>query len=172
MPYIRIGGSSADYTNYSATQVGSLVRNGDDAAYRYTIGPAYLDRYKVSGTKISQDLNFASLLGEDATVAQSSLVAWSKAACALLGPYLNVLELGNEPESYIQQHRNTSSFTGAIYATKWKAAAKSITDACPAFKTAGFMGPSAAQPVGEWIVDAFTAGLDSTNNVTQVSIHS
>lgn len=172
MPYIRIGGGSADSTNYNASQQSRLHSNGDSAPFKYTIGPPYLEYYKTYNTSISQGLNLASLLGDDAAAAQSSLEAWSKAACAILGPQLNVLELGNEPDSYIKENLANSSYTTEVYDTLWKSAAKSITDLCPAFKTAGFMGPSIANTESGWIVSAFEEGLNSDKNIAQVSIHS
>lgn len=173
LPYIRIGGSSQDDTNYNASQTAIVVTNPTTAPFLYTIRPAYFQHYATAKTKISQGFNLASLLKTEATADQSSLVSWAKDACASLGPVINVLEMGNEPDSYVTQGRAVSTFTAADYATKWKAAALSITNACPAFKTAGFMSPSLANPlVGDWITDAFTAGLNSNNNIQQVSIHS
>jgi hypothetical protein len=172
MPYIRIGGSSADVTNYNASQESRLHSNGKTAPFRYTIGPPYLQYYKTYNTKISHGLNLASLFGENAAVAQNSLAAWSKDACAILGPQLNVLELGNEPDSYIKENFANKSYIPETYDAVWKSAAKSITDLCPAFKIAGFMGPSVANTESGWIVDAFEKGLNSDNNIAQVSIHS
>lgn len=163
LPYIRIGGSSQDHTNYDASQTTAVVTNDASAPFQYTIGPAYLESYKTSGTKISQGLNFNSLLGDNAEATEKSLEAWAKAACGPLAPHLNVLELGNEPDSYI----------GAkAYAEKWKAATKYIIDVCPAFNNSGFMGPSTANPTSDFTLEVFQENLNSANEIKQISIHS
>lgn len=168
-PMIRAGGISMDSMVFDPEQKLSVVRteNGKGGIYRTTIGPAFYKHWDSfpKGTRFVSTLNF----GNNSVEIAAGLAA---ASYQLQRDKIAYYELGNEPtnyptarwqgstEAYIQQWQNFTSQVDAAVNNdshgKWWASS-ATTDITPLK-----VRPS----------DLIPAGVNSTGQVAQYSIHS
>ncbi|KAL2016915.1 hypothetical protein VTK56DRAFT_2876 [Thermocarpiscus australiensis] len=168
-PIIRPGGITMDSMVFDANQLPSVVRteDGKGGIYRTTVGPAFYKQWDnfPEGTTFVSTLNFGN---NSLEIAQGL----ARASYQLQRDKIAYYELGNEPtnypasrwqgstQAYVAQWQN---FTGEIDKTvdghshgKWWASS-ATTD-----KTSLNVRP----------IDLIPAGIDSTGEVGQYSIHS
>ncbi|KAG6865905.1 hypothetical protein C0991_010738 [Blastosporella zonata] len=123
---VRIGGITADSTSWNASQEVSLLNfiDGTGALQNTSIGPGFWDSVKLlpEGTKVTLNLDLQDLDYEGAlSMATSSINGLGLSQ-------LDRLEIGNEPDHYLQ-------FTAQNYTAIWGAWAKNIS------QTLGFAAP-------------------------------
>jgi len=169
-PIIRAGGITMDSMTYDANQKLSAVRteNGRGGIYRTTIGPAFYQQWNnfPPGTSFVSTLNF----GNNSVEIASRLAA---ASHRLQSDKIVFYELGNEPTNYPSSRWRGST---AAYVADWKAFTEKIDAGATQGASHGrWWASSATTDVTSLRVrpaDLIPAGINSTSQVAQYSIHS
>jgi len=176
-PIIRAGGITMDSMIFDPNQTLSVVRteNGKGGIYRTTVGPAFYSQWDnfPEGTTFVSTLNFGN---NSEQIAIDLAVASHKYQAAKTAWY----ELGNEPTNYpAARFRGNTSF----YVSEWKRWISAINAALPYDNYTE--RPSHGD--GKWWASSATtdkttlkvrpadlipAGINSTGQVGQYSIHS
>ncbi|KAK3379701.1 hypothetical protein B0T24DRAFT_647187 [Lasiosphaeria ovina] len=168
-PIIRAGGITMDSMVFDASQTLSAVRteNAKGGIYRTTIGPAFYDSWDnfPAGTTFVSTLNF----GNDSLAIARGLAVASHARQA---PKIAYYELGNEPTNYpaSRWRQNTSA-----YVAQWREFTGRIDAAVAGASLGKWWASSATTDVTGLRVrpsDLIPAGINSTGEVGQYSIHS
>ncbi|KAF9468152.1 glycoside hydrolase family 79 protein [Collybia nuda] len=168
---VRIGGITADSTYWNASQQISLVNFVDStgALRNTTVGPGFWDSVKLlpKDTKIVLNLDLHDLKFQGA-------LDMATAAAKALGPQLDMFEIGNEPDHYL-------NFTPQNYTSTWGTWAKNITTSlgmkAPTFQVAAtvedpiwpYDTPGAANALD--CVSTLAAGVNKDNVVRSCSEH-
>ena len=151
-PYIRVGGSSQDWTRFDPKQTEAYKHDDVNVGeWKYIIGPKFFDALKTIPTKVSHGFNLISMFDDDyptREMARWSLRNMTMAACEVLDESNTAsIEIGNEPDLYPNQHRvdHIPDWSPSKYASFWNQAADMINKNCPKFGTTiKFQAPSIA----------------------------
>ncbi|KAK1752311.1 hypothetical protein QBC47DRAFT_306823 [Echria macrotheca] len=168
-PMIRTGGITMDSMVYSASQTQSVVRteNGKGGIYRTTVGPAFYRQWNSfpEGTSFVSTLNFGNA---SVAIARDLAVASYRAQRDKIAYF----ELGNEPTNYPSSRWHGST---EAYVTEWKSFTSQIDKAVDGASHGRWWASSATTDVTSLHVrpsDLIPAGVNSTGEVGQYSIHS
>jgi hypothetical protein len=168
-PIIRAGGITMDSMIFDASQKLSAVRteNGNGGIYRTTIGPAFYKQWDnfPAGTTFVSTLNFGN---NSVEIAKGLAVASHRYQRDKIVYY----ELGNEPTNYPASRWQRST---AAYVAQWKSFTQQINAAINNTSHGKWWASSATTDVTGLKVrpsDLIPAGVNSTGEVGQYSIHS
>lgn len=168
-PIIRAGGITMDSMTFDANQKLSAVRteNGKGGIYRTTIGPAFYRQWSnfPKGTSFVSTLNFGN---NSVDIAKGLAVASHQ----LKRDKIVYYELGNEPTNYPSSRWRGST---DAYVSQWKTFTSQIDKAINNTSHGKWWASSATTDVTSLKVrpsDLIPAGVNSTGEVGQYSIHS
>ncbi|KAK3317442.1 hypothetical protein B0T19DRAFT_434983 [Cercophora scortea] len=168
-PIIRTGGITMDSMTFDPNQKLSVVRseNGKGGVYRTTIGPAFYEQWDnfPKGTTFVSTLNFGN---NSVSIARGLAVA----AYERQGNKIAYYELGNEPTNYPTSRWQKST---AAYVAQWRNFTNQIDKAVDGDSHGKWWASSATTDVTGLKVrpsDLIPAGINSTGEVGQYSIHS
>jgi hypothetical protein len=168
-PIIRAGGITMDSMIYNANQKLSVVRteNRNGGIYRTTIGPSFFKQWDnfPAGTTFVSTLNF----GNNSVAIARDLAA---ASYQLQRDKIAYYELGNEPTNYPASRWQRST---EAYVAQWKSFTSQIDTALSGASHGKWWASSATTDVTGLRVrpsDLIPAGVNSTGQVGQYSIHS
>jgi hypothetical protein len=168
-PIIRAGGITMDSMIYdgNATRAAVRTENGKGGIYRTTMGPGYYESWDnfPEGTTFVSTLNFGN-----ASVGIASGLA--KASWELQKDKIRYYELGNEPTNYPKSRWGTST---EKYIAQWQEFIAKIDKAVNGHSHGKWWASSATTDVTGLKVrpaDLIPAGVNSTGQVGQYSIHS
>jgi hypothetical protein len=168
-PIIRAGGITMDSMVFNGSQKASVVRteDGKGGIYRTTVGPAFYQQWDnfPPGTRFVSTLNFGNA---------SIDIARGLAAAShqLQRDKIAYYELGNEPTNYPSSRWNGST---AAYIAQWQNFTGEIDAAIHNDSHGRWWASSATTDITPLKVrpsDLIPAGVNSTGQVGQYSIHS
>ncbi|KAH9209571.1 hypothetical protein DL95DRAFT_309646, partial [Leptodontidium sp. 2 PMI_412] len=126
-PYIRVGGTSADRTNYIANQTTSLIilKDGENGIPAdLTIGPTFFEGFhNFPRSKFHFLLNLAQT-GPNGLI---HAVAEAKIALQYIGANLASFEIGNECNLYSYMSIRPANYTQDDYVAEWRTIARAVT---------------------------------------------
>ena len=179
MPYVRVGGDSADTAMYvpgqsNATAVTFQNVDGNIKFGSVSIGPSFFKSFETwPGVKFIVGLNLKD--ASSTTEGLNSMLASVAASCGSLKDTLLWWEYGNEPDRY---GRKPSIWNTTSYVEDWKLGATKINDSlqenCPDMASDGrfgFVGPSLFKAGRLSPVDIITNGYNSDNLVKEYALH-
>ncbi|KXX76279.1 Beta-glucuronidase [Madurella mycetomatis] len=168
-PIIRAGGITMDSMIFDGDQKQSVVRteNGEGGIYRTTIGPAFYEQWNnfPEGTAFVSTLNFGN---NSIDIARGLAVASYERQSDKILYY----ELGNEPTNYPEGRWQRST---EAYIAQWQNFTGEIDEAVSGDSHGRWWASSATTDVTGLKVrpsDLIPAGVNSTGQVAQYSIHS
>ncbi|GAB1319407.1 hypothetical protein MFIFM68171_09617 [Madurella fahalii] len=168
-PIIRAGGITMDSMIFDSDQKQSVVRteNGKGGIYRTTIGPAFYEQWSnfPEGTAFVSTLNFGN---NSIDIARGLAVASYERQSDKIVYY----ELGNEPTNYPASRWQRST---EAYIAQWQNFTGQIDEAVDGDSHGRWWASSATTDVTGLRVrpsDLIPAGVNSTGQVGQYSIHS
>ncbi|KAK3307616.1 uncharacterized protein B0T15DRAFT_530686 [Chaetomium strumarium] len=168
-PIIRAGGITMDSMVFDGRQKASVVRteDGKGGIYRTTVGPAFYRQWDTfpPGTRFVSTLNF----GNASLDIARGLAA---ASYQLQRDKIAYYELGNEPTNYPSSRWNGST---AAYIAQWQHFTGEIDAATHNDSHGRWWASSATTDITPLRVrpsDLIPAGVNSTGQVGQYSIHS
>ncbi|KAK4109048.1 glycoside hydrolase family 79 protein [Canariomyces notabilis] len=168
-PIIRAGGITMDSMVFDANQKESVVRteNEKGGIYRTTIGPAFYDAWNnfPRGTTFVSTLNFGNNSVDIARGLANASYTYQR-------DKIVYYELGNEPTNYPTSRWNRST---QAYVAQWQDFTRQIDLATNGTSHGKWWASSATTDVTGLHVrpsDLIPAGINSTGQVGQYSIHS
>lgn len=179
-PHFRVGGTSGDRTTFVANQKEAVKYKtvpGTQIPENVTIGPSFFEAFDTFidlQTQYTFMVNLASLNLDNA-------LAEARHALDAIGSNLEAIEIGNEPDLYIQQGVRPTNWTEAEYVRQWLSFAgpikKQVLDnnryeVDPNFIWQALEFSEAEPAAGFTIKKAFADGVDGNGSVKSVSVHS
>lgn len=180
-PHIRLGGNTQDYFKWDESMDEWYWLNNPDptgsgafAPDHMLIGPRYfetLDRLP-AGTPITFGLNLAY---EEADYIDQIVTMATQAMERLSNPVIVSMEIGNEPDLYLQNGFRTGSWGGDVYTRQWLDRAQAVYDQVlkPRSIGANFFEPAAtASTIGTSfeIDNLVTFNINTDANGTQTPL--
>ena len=179
MPYVRVGGDSADTAMYdpgqsNATAISYQNANGSMKFGSVSIGPLFFKSFETwPGVKFIVGLNFKD--ASSTTEGLDSMLANVAASCGSLKDNLLWWEYGNEPDRY---GRKPSIWNSTSYVEDWKLGASKIKETlqekCPDMANDGqfgFVGPSLFKAGRLPPAEIITNGYNSDSLVKEYALH-
>ncbi|KAK5947222.1 hypothetical protein PMZ80_001370 [Knufia obscura] len=168
-PTIRPGGITMDSLIFDASASDPVrTMNEEGGVYRTTVGPAYYESWSnfPTGTKFVSTLNFGN---ESLDIARDMAVA----SAQYQRDKILYFELGNEPTNYPPERWDNST---EAYIRQWQDWTESIDEAVEGDLSRGKWWASSATTDNTSLhvrpADLIPAGVDSTGQVSEYSIHS
>ncbi|KAK6497576.1 hypothetical protein TWF481_011983 [Arthrobotrys musiformis] len=127
-PGIRLGGTAMDKTTWVPNFTSQAIMWWANPVSEYIAGPVYLTtlkNYFPSDTQITFGLNLVNTTGN-----WSNAVEFAVAATQAV-PQVNLFEIGNEPDLYVQGKVRPTNWVGKDYANEWMSVATQVQAAIP-----------------------------------------
>ncbi|KAF9446613.1 glycoside hydrolase family 79 protein [Macrolepiota fuliginosa MF-IS2] len=169
-PFIRIGANSEDHTNFNPNvQVPQLIFPAPSTTMPYpealnvTVGDAYYQaaQFLPPDTHVVWGVNFGDNNLTAASLEAKAIVkAFSSSAVKSQGIVLDAIEIGNEPDLYLNNGHRAQNYTSTQYVEEWTAFATNVS------AVAGITSTSSTQFWGA----SFAGSSHSTNGFSPQAI--